>query len=139
MGDFVGTSKYLKMTQYMVISCSSLPCEHGGLLLEKREKIGLCHPLKLDESCPKFDHNQIQDEVNDLRLEKVKDVNRFDLEVIEVHNANNVDLVKTHVANVLADAKLPNVCDVESFIIVPSNSHGYTTRNSVICNHPICN
>jgi hypothetical protein len=63
-------------------------------------------------------------------LAKIEDVNYFDLEVIEVNNANNVDLTKSHVANVLADAELPNVRDGESSIAVPSNSHFYNLCNN---------
>lgn len=61
---------------------------------------------------------------------KNKNVNYFDLEVIEVHNAINVDLAKTHVANVLANVELPNVRNGESFIALPSNSHGYSLCNN---------
>ncbi len=58
-------------------------------------------------------------------MAKIEDVNYFDIEVIEVNNANNVDLAKSHVANVLADVKLLDVRDGESSIALPSNSHGY--------------
>ncbi len=130
MGDFVGTSRYLKMTQYMVISYSSLPCKHGGLLLENWEE-----RRPLPPSRAWWIISQILSKPNTKwswwsSIGKLKSVNYFDLEVIEVHNAINVDLAKTHVANVLANAELPNVRNGESFIALPSNSHGYSLCNN---------
>jgi hypothetical protein len=37
----------------------------GDYYLKNGRKKGLCHPLELDESCPKFDQNQIQNEASD--------------------------------------------------------------------------
>jgi hypothetical protein len=41
----------------------------GDYYLKIGRKGGLCHPLELDESYPKFYQNQIQNEVGDLQLE----------------------------------------------------------------------
>ncbi len=77
----------------------------------------------LNESCPNFDQSQIQDEGGDFQLEKIEDVSYFDLEVVEVHNVNDVNLAKPHATSALANAKFLDTC--KRSIAVPSNEHGY--------------
>lgn len=69
----------------------------------------------------------MQDEGGDFQLEETKSVSYFDLEVVEVHNANDVDLVKPHATSALANAKLPDTC--ERFIAMPSNEQGYNLHD----------
>lgn len=101
----------------------------GDYYLKNEKEKGHRHPLELDESCLNFDKSQVQVEGGDLRLAKAKDVSCFDLEVIEVHNANDVNFAETHATSVLVDVELLDACYGKRFIIVPSSEHGYNLRN----------